>query len=247
MSFYKSYLANRKLQDNDVIRSEFINMLINVGIPFKSEAGGIVSANTTFAGNNFIDTIVGFLTDVKKFNSAKIASVLIGAKLTFEFDGTNFVEQAEPQKRTSPQNNPPKRLRFHTVELCAFKYEEDQETKKLIGSIMNDFSEEYIFRVNSTNTLIGKSNQVIQILFSDHPTYPVIPGAVRIGILDNDETVPKFMEDAGCYIYLKYDYTNTVFVNSENELKGFGRLLTLSSDMSKNMFPEQVIARRKSK
>lgn len=158
------------------------------------------------------------------------------------------VPQPIAEKRVAEQNTPAKRVQLssitmkRTIELCAFEYQKDSEAHYPLAAIQSKFGGDYSFVLNNVAP-VGK-NFAIQIVFSDHPNFPKNLGIVRVGILDHDEPVPQFMSDAGCYIYLRYNYELQKFSDEHNGLKRLGKLFTLNNETIKKLLPDAVVKRR---
>lgn len=159
------------------------------------------------------------------------------------------VPQPVVEKRPAEQNAPAKRIQLasittkKTIELCAFEYQKDKEAHLPLSAIQNKFGHEYSFVLNNNSSSVEK-HFAIQIIFSDILNFPKNLGIVRVGILDSDEAVPQFMLDAGCYIYLRYDYKAQKFTEEHNGLKRLGKLFTLNNETVKNFLPDAVVKRR---
>lgn len=258
----------------DVIKRNFIKFAVSSDISFKVRNGNIVIDNPDYIGVDFIDILVkvnkkrgqsteeivtmlysinaNFDFDGKNIVSAGEQIPLVTRKnppIT-----TNIATQdstAPPpvvEKRVAEQNAPAKRVQLasittkKTIELCAFEYQKDPEAHLPLVAIQSRFGGDYSFILN--NVASAGIYFAIQIIFSDHPNFPRNLGIVRVGILDFDEVVPQFMLDAGCYIYLRYDYKSQKFTEEHNGLKRLGKLFTLNNETVKNFLPDAVVKRR---
>ncbi len=261
------------INDPNVIKKNFVKFAVSNNIGFKVRNGDIVMDNPEFIGVDLIDILVK-INKNRGLGTEEILVALYSINANFDFDGKNIVSAGEhiplvtrknppasthpmvktvPQpvveKRPAEQNAPAKRIQLasittkKTIELCAFEYQKDKEAHLPLSAIQNKFGHEYSFVLNDNSSYVEK-HFAIQIIFSDILNFPKNLGIVRVGILDSDEAVPQFMLDAGCYIYLRYDYKAKKFMEEHNGLKRLGKLFTLNNETVKNFLPDAVVKRR---
>lgn len=248
---FKVRNGNIVIDNPDFIGVDFIDILVKVNKKRGQSTEEIVmmlysiNANFDFDGKNIVSA-GGQIPLVTRKNPPNPV-VTLRPPVT-----TNIATQdstAPPvEKRIAEQDAPAKRVQLASIttkriiELCAFEYQKDTEAHLPLVAIQSRFGGDYSFVLNNV-AVVGK-HFAVQIIFSDHPNFPKNLGIVRVGILDSDEVVPQFMLDAGCYIYLRYDYKLQKFAEDHNGLKRLGKLFTLNNETVKNLLPDAVVKRR---
>lgn len=120
--------------------------------------------------------------------------------------------------------------------LCARGAATDDQMLLPIQQIIKRLGDSFEFKLHATENEITTAKDyfnIIQLIYSDCPTFQKDLEYAKVGILDNDEEVPDFMKKANCCLYLRFDYSGREFVKEAgNVFEMFGKLLSLPTSMS---------------